>query len=230
MSTASTVSIEKLDSDNYGIWKIKMKALLLSKELWGVIEGDDEDKKKSNQVMGLLLLHVSDYHLGLADEVATAKGLWDKLESTFKAKYNARRLLLRQQLNTLRKEATESIPQYVARAKSIASELEAVGHKPEASELSLPVLSGLPKEYNVLVTIVSVAKEAPSLDDLLPMLLNTEQQVSQEEDPTAVPIYGAKAGERLCFYCKKPGHIKVNCAKRNAAMGTRRGVSFALPY
>ena len=42
------------------------------------------------------------------DEVATAKGLWDKLESTFKAKYNARRLLLRQQLNTPRKEATEA--------------------------------------------------------------------------------------------------------------------------
>lgn len=215
--SVSTVRIEKLDTDNYGIWRQKMKALLLSKELWSVIDGDDsEDKKKSNQVMGLLLLHVSDFHLGLADEVATAKGLWDKLESTFKAKFMARRLLLRQQLNSLRKESTESITEYVARAKSIASELEAVGHKPEASELALPVLSGLPKEYGVLVTIISVAKEPPAIDDLLPMLLMTEQQVSQEEDPTAIKVYGAKTGERLCFYCKKPGHVKVNCKKRLA--------------
>ena len=95
MASESRIVIEKLDTDNYGIWRQRMKALLLSKELWSVIDGDDsEDKKKSNQVMGLLLLHVSDFHLGLADEVATAKGLWDKLESTFKAKYNARRLLL----------------------------------------------------------------------------------------------------------------------------------------
>ena len=82
----------------------------------------------------------------------------------------------------------------------------------------------------MLVTIISVAKEAPSLDDLLPMLLNTEQQVSQEEDPTAVPIFGAKLSERLCFYCKKPGHIKVNCAKHNAPMGKKHRVSYVLPF
>ena len=197
-----------------------MKALLLSKELWGVIDGEDtDDKKKSNQVMGLILLHLSDYHLGLADEVDTAKGLWDKLQETFKAKYNARRLLLRQQLNSLSKEPRESITQYIARAKSIASELEAVGHKPEASEITLPVLAGLGKESSVLVTIISVTKEPPSVDDLLPMLLVTEQQVSQQEiEATTVPVYGARPGERLCFYCKKPGHIKTDCKKRIAAM------------
>ena len=63
--------------------------------------------------------------------------------------------VLRQQLNTLRKEPTETIPQYVARAKTIASELEAVGHKPEASEVALPVLQGLPKEYTVLSVLQS---------------------------------------------------------------------------
>ena len=202
-----------------------MKALLLSKELWGVIEGDDSDhKKKSNQVMGLIMRHVSDFHLGLADEVDSAKGLWDKLESTFKAKFMARRLLLRQQLNSLRKDPEESITEYVARAKSIASELEAVGHKPEASELALPLLSGLPKEYSVLVTIISVAKEPPSLDDLLPMLLATEQQVSQEPDPTEVKLFGARTSERLCFYCKKPGHVKANCSKRLASMARRNHI------
>ena len=233
MASESRIVIEKLDTDNYGIWRQRMKALLLSKELWGVINGDDsEDKKKSNQVMGLLLLHVSDFHLGLADEVTTAKGLWDKLESTFKAKYNARRLLLRQQLNTLRKEATESIPQYVARAKSIAGELEAVGHRPEASEITLPVLQGLPKEYNILVTVISVAKETPSIDDLLPMLLTTEQQVSQESEP-AVPIYSVRDNGRYaqarqaqqrtgnhvkfrgkCHYCGKLGHKAKECNTR----------------
>ena len=99
----------------------------------------------------------------MADEAATAKGLWDKLEPILKAKHNARCLLLRQQLETLRNEATETIPQHGARAKSIASELESVGHKPEVSDATLPVLQGLPKGYNILVTIISVAKETPSM-------------------------------------------------------------------
>ena len=94
MATESHIVIEKLDTDNYGIWRQRIQVLLLSKELWDATDSDDADnKKKSNEAMGLILLHVSDFHLGLADGVATAKGLWEKLETTFKAKYNARRLL-----------------------------------------------------------------------------------------------------------------------------------------
>jgi len=90
----------------------------------------------------------------MEDDVATAKALWDKLEATFTAQNNARRLLLRQELNSLKKAPTESIAEFVARAKELATNLEAVGHKPEDSEVSLSLLAGLPKEYIVLVTIL----------------------------------------------------------------------------
>jgi len=42
----------------------------------------------------------------MADDVATAKALWDKLEAAFTAQNNARRLLLRQELNSLKKAPT----------------------------------------------------------------------------------------------------------------------------
>ncbi len=45
----------------------------------------------------------------MEDDVATAKALWDKLEATFTAQNNVRRLLLRQELNSLKKAPTESI-------------------------------------------------------------------------------------------------------------------------
>ena len=45
----------------------------------------DEDKDNSSQVLGLIQLHLSDAYLSKADDVATAKALWDKLEATFTA-------------------------------------------------------------------------------------------------------------------------------------------------
>ena len=224
--------VDTLDTDNYGTWSRRMKAYLLSRELWDVTTGSDEDKKKSNKAMGLIQLHLSDFHLSMADEVATAKGLWDKLEETFKAKNTGRRLLLRQQLNSLKKGPTEPIAKYVARAKSIASDLEGAGHKPEASEITLPVLAGLPKEYSMLITVLGTSKEEHTLDDILTMLLQTEQQISRELETAeaAVPIYAMRDGRNgrsqprnnqqrrgnpnkakmktECFYCGKPGHFK----------------------
>ncbi|KAL0054973.1 hypothetical protein WJX82_005334 [Trebouxia sp. C0006] len=138
-TTESRIQIDKLDNQTWGIWSRKFKALLLSKRLGGVIDGTDEDKDNSSQVLGLIQLHLSDAYLSMADDVATAKALWDKLEATFTAQNNARRLMLRQELNSLKKAPTESIAEFVARAKELATNLEAVGHKPEDSEVSLSV-------------------------------------------------------------------------------------------
>ena len=165
----------------------KFKALLISKRLGGVIDRKYEDKDNSSQDLGLIQLHLSDAYLFMADDVTTAKALWDKLEATVTAQNNARRLLLRQELNSLMKAPTESIAEFVARAKELATNLEAVGHKPEDSEVSLSVLAGLPKEYKVLVTILGTLKQTQTLGELLPSVLQMEQQIRADEQET-VPI------------------------------------------
>ncbi|DBA94686.1 TPA: hypothetical protein ACH3X1_002248 [Trebouxia sp. C0004] len=81
MAAESRVLIDKLDNQNWGIWRRKLKALFLSKRLAGVIDGTDEDKDSSSQVLGLIQLHLSDAYLSMADDVPTGKALWDKLEA-----------------------------------------------------------------------------------------------------------------------------------------------------
>ncbi|DBA94091.1 TPA: hypothetical protein ACH3X1_001736 [Trebouxia sp. C0004] len=82
MATESRVQIELLNTNNYGTWRRRIKALLLSKALWDVVRGEEDDKAKSEQALGLIQLYVSDYYLSMADGIKTAKGLWDKLENT----------------------------------------------------------------------------------------------------------------------------------------------------
>ena len=56
-------------------------------------------------------------------------------------------------------------------------------------------MAGLPKEYNVLVTILGTLKQTQSLDELLPSMLQMEQQIRADERET-LPIYGARDGIR----------------------------------
>jgi len=63
-----------------------------SRRLGGVIDGTNGDNGSSSQLFGLISAM---HYLSIADDVATARGLWDKLEATFTAQNNARRLLLR---------------------------------------------------------------------------------------------------------------------------------------
>ena len=222
------VTIGQLGTDNYQVWSRRMQALLQSKKLWSVIKGDEDDADKSEQVKGILVLYLDDYHLQMADDALTAKELWEKLEATFKAGTNARRLLLRQQLNSLRKEHKEPITQYISRAKGIASNLKSIGQTTEDKDLVLPIMAGLPKEYSVLVTVVGASKTEHTLEEVLAMLLTHEQQISSEvqAEPQSVPIYGAGSGGRVCYYCQKAGHIKADCPKRLAKMNIRRTVAF----
>ena len=105
MTTSDTkFQMPLLDETNYGNWVRRVRAFLLSRQLWKVVSGEEEDKEKSDQALGYIQLYLSEYYGAMADDVATAKGLWEKLENSFKTKNNARRLLLRQELTNLRKE------------------------------------------------------------------------------------------------------------------------------
>lgn len=53
MATEGRVTIEKLGTANYGIWKRRIRSLLESKGEWGYITGDEDDKAKSSKSRAL---------------------------------------------------------------------------------------------------------------------------------------------------------------------------------
>ena len=224
MTSESRVTIDKLDVDNYPYWKRKIKFLLISKKLWAAIEPATETSQKpetrsassetaatasekSMEALAIIGLHVADHLLREVDEADSARQLWDKFESTFAARSNARLLQLKQELINLKLEGKEAIQQYVARAKGLMSDLKAIGSSVEESEVALHVLQSLPTSYNVTVEVLSLSDDL-TLDGILPKLLQTEQRGEREP---AVPIYGTKLDKRKCHYCGKPGHLQASC-------------------
>lgn len=202
-----------------------MKSLLELEGLWSAVDPDaaaasqDKDDKgdvvKNTKALALIVLHVEEYYLQTASKATSAKSLWVQLAATNQAKSSARKAVLRKQLLTFQKAASEPVSVYFERAKALWYELTSAGLEIQESEICWTVLSGLPKKYDMIVTVLNHQAEELLLDAILPELL----QVEQSDDTNSpregtVAAYGATYGmpkQRKCNWCLKRGHLEVNC-------------------
>ena len=136
--------MERLDVDNYATWSIRMRALLISKGLWTTVEASNPEASNDLKALAQIILHVKDHHLMTVGACNTAKEAWTKLKTTYEAKTNARKLLLRRELTTLKMGATEPLTMYAARAKDIQAQMTAAGDEVKDQEVAMQFLAGLP--------------------------------------------------------------------------------------
>jgi hypothetical protein len=81
----------------------------------------------------------------------TAKELWDDLETTYRSKSNARGMLLRREIYTLKLGSGEPISMCVARPEDLYKNLCVAASDMKLEELAFAILAGLPDEYGTLV-------------------------------------------------------------------------------
>jgi hypothetical protein len=110
--------------------------------------------KQPQGALALTGLHVKDHHLGNVAAAKTAKELWDDLEATYKSKSNARKMLLRKEINSVKLGSGEPISMYVARTEDLYKSLTAASSDMKPEELAFAILASLPDEHGTLVTIL----------------------------------------------------------------------------
>ena len=159
------INVEKLDDvSKYVTWAFRMELLLKHKELWAAVKpaaGAAVREAMDQKAYSLIGLCLAEHHLPLYRTCATAQAAWTALEDAYKAKATARKMQLRRDLVSLRKESSESVSKYLARARTIKMELEATGDiTVTESEVIMAALAGLPKDYDMLVSILEMGNEA----------------------------------------------------------------------
>ena len=224
----TNIDIEKLDTDNYAVWSVKMKAFLIIKELWSAVTGEDTLRPGTDEkALAQLALHVKDHHLPSLSKASTAAEAWQKLESVYQAKSTARQLLLKRELNSLRKEPSEPLTNYVSRATDMRDQLLAAGHTMEESELVMCILAGLPRDFDTVVAVLEISDHKLELDTVLSKLLQAEQRLGREEKPNNRAFFTSRSsnqhrtgtsstGSIKCWYCGRRGHLKADCLKRKS--------------
>ncbi|MCO5600850.1 hypothetical protein L7F22_054967 [Adiantum nelumboides] len=186
--------IEKLDKNNYPSWKFCVKNFLIGKGLYEFVSGEEtepelsdppptadelkarkERNSKDKKVMYRLSAIIDKNMLGHIRNAENSYATWTILKTMFLVNTKARKIQLKQELNTLKK-GKMSINDYALRVRSIADSLAANDAMPDDDDLLSSTLGGLNNEkaWKSFFTSVYVRKPFPDFDELVSLMITEE--------------------------------------------------------
>lgn len=218
------IDVGLLTSDNYWQWSILMQSLLVQKDLEDCLfrepaaDATVAQKHRDRKAMTLIWAHVSPNLLSIVAVQQTAKGTWDALTTMHDTGLAARRMILEKDLSTLKKEKTETIFEYCARADRIRLQLNSDAHPVSEERIRMAILQGLPKEYAYIRNTLTLMPDI-SMQLMTSQLRAAEQQISSDADEEAVALKAVPKRDLSrvkCYNCQKFGHYKRDCPHKGA--------------
>jgi len=216
--------------DDYKVWAAYQRAQLEREKLGTAVVTDrpasgSDDKKSDAPVeawhamneaeLATIQMSVKPAHLNTVTSVDTAKEAWDALKVMFEARDNAQLLRLMKELSSLKKGDDENIIKFASRAKMIRDELAMLGNPVDDNTLARRVLTGLPSEYGMLMTVLENMDTKLVMSHVTAKLLQVEQRsitvtASKPSGSVKSQAFAAAARKKsldkksvVCFYCNK---------------------------
>lgn len=224
---------EKLNDSNWGTWKMLMKALLVRKNLWDIMDGSEvlppptnlnakairAFRKKQAEALAEIILHVEIAQLSfIQDDDPTI--VWEALAAVHQARGMATRLTLRRRFWRLQKP-DGPMQNFVAETRRLANQLADIGVTVYDEDIILVLTGGLPPAYeNFVISLDATPTAHLTLDYVITRLLNEEtRQIGHitiiPKSDTAFIAYTPRPPRNLlhitCFNCGKKGHFQSNC-------------------
>lgn len=213
--------VEKLlGVSNYNSWRFQMKQILVLEGLFNVIKGTDTDATRNERALARISLSVNNALVHNISSETSAKSAWEKLEKIFHDRGLYRRVLLLRKLH--RMEFKSSMTDYIDNVMSIVEQLGEIGRNIDDAEIAEILLSGLPTEYDTLVSNMETLSIGSSLNSeaVRSRLLQEEHRKNGTTESSDSTYYTQSSGsstfkkKMVCHYCKKRGHTKAKCFKR----------------
>ncbi|KAJ4723531.1 Retrovirus-related Pol polyprotein from transposon TNT 1-94 [Melia azedarach] len=205
--TTSKFDIKKFTRENdFNLWRIKMRALLVHQGLEEALEDADEmsntltEKEKRDilrKAHSAIVLSLGDKALREVYKHKTAAELWAKLESLYMKKFLANKLYRKRRLYTLAMEEGTSLDEHLDMFNKIILDLENIDIKVDREDQALLLLCSLPSSYEHFVDTLLYGRNSITMEDVKVALNSKELNKRTEREREEGEGLNANARGRL---------------------------------
>ncbi|GKC79032.1 retrovirus-related pol polyprotein from transposon TNT 1-94 [Tanacetum coccineum] len=179
--TGAKFDIKKFDgTGDLGLWRIKMRALLIQHGCEAALEvlpADMEAQTKAElykKAHSAVILCLGNKVLREVTRETTAARVWSKFETLYMTKSLANKLYLKKKLYTFCMPAGRKIFEHIDEFNKIVLDLANIEVKFEDEDLALLLLTSLPASYEHFVDTLLYGREALTLEDVMATLNSKE--------------------------------------------------------
>jgi hypothetical protein len=221
--------MKKFDGGNFHLWKFKMRMMLLKHGLWKFVDGSAtlpseevaraDYNEKEMKAFTLLCEHLTDAQLAHIQYCDNVKSACEAFCGVYEAKTIDNKLFLRRRFFTIKMQEGDDMLVHINMVKALADQLRSIEVNIADEDVYIILLMSLPPSFDNLVTsLESMSTKDVDLQFIVGRLLHevSKRKEYESSKATALVIKTHKPNEKLCFYCKKPGHFVRNCSKKRS--------------
>lgn len=149
-----------LNSTNYTIWAVKIRAIFNVHGIWEAVEpttGTEVDQKKNNTAIAMLFQAIPESMVLQVAHHTSAKDIWDALKvrhvGVDRVK-EARLQTLESEFESLKMDVSESLDVYAGKISQLASQASSLGHTLDDKKLVRKLLGSVPDKYIQIVAAI----------------------------------------------------------------------------
>lgn len=212
-------NMEKLQGQsNFCSWKFAIKMSLILEGLWECVTGVVTDAARDQRALARIALSLHPSLYQYITSCTTAMQAWEKLKTIFEDKGLYRRILLLRELHKASYADHAGMNAYIDHVMKLVQQLADIGKTIDDSEVAELLLSGLPQEFDTLVSNMSTASLTSTISSefVRARLMQEESRklATCSSETAFVSKAQFKAKKKFtCTYCHKEGHVKSKCFK-----------------
>ncbi|CAF1698737.1 unnamed protein product [Brassica napus] len=209
------------NGNEYELWSIKMRTLLMSRDLWDVIESETSDQPmeeelvksqriKDMSALYMLQMSVSDTIFLRIARATSSKQACELLKAEF-GETESIRDMKKQNVGMMYENLImgeeESVDEFAWRVMDLANRLRFYGRNIPDDDVIFRIVTKLPASFNESVSYIRTLKDV-TITEVVEMLRGDEwgQRLMDEE---------ASGSEKWCEFCRKKSHDTSECYLKN---------------